>query len=230
METNFTYNEALGAGWGKMKKHFWFFVGLLVVIWLIQVIPTGFANFFKEKMVFIYVLLVIVAWVLQILVKMGTIKITLDILDKDSASLSTLFSFANLLVKFILGSILYGLIILGGLILLIVPGIIWAIKYQFFAYLIVDKNMSPMEAIKKSGEITAGKKGKLFLLGLLFALINIAGALCLLIGLFVTIPTTMVAMAYVYRKLMGEIAVPEPAAPAEPIVPATPNEAAQPGL
>ena len=150
---------------------------------------------------------------------MGTIKITLDVLDKGETNLKTLFSYSHLLVKFILGAILYGLIVLGGLILLIVPGIIWAIKYQFFAYLIVDKNLSPMKAIKKSGEITAGKKGKLFLLGLLFALINIIGAICLFVGLFVTIPTTMIAWAYVYRKLMGEYTIPEPA-----VLPA--NEAA----
>ena len=134
METSFTYGEVIGAGWEKMKKHFWFFVGLFVIICLVQGIPTGVANIFKEKMVVIYGLLIIVAWLLQVLVKMGTIKITLDILDKDSANFSTLFSLASLLIKFILGSILYCLIVLGGFILLIVPGIIWAVKYQFFAY------------------------------------------------------------------------------------------------
>ena len=95
--------------------------------------------------------------------------------------------------------------------MLIVPGVIWAIKYQFFAYLIVDKKMGPWEAIQKSGEMTAGNKGNLFLLGLILALINIAGAICLLVGLFATIPTTMLAIVYVYRKLLGEVAAPVPA-------------------
>jgi len=212
METNFTYGEVIGAGWEKMKKNFWFFVGLLIVICLVQVIPTGFANLFKKNVIILYVLFSIVALIIRIIVKIGTIKITLDILDKGEAKLNMLFSYSRLLIKFILGSLLYFVIVLGGLILLIVPGIIWAIKYQFFAYLIVDKNLSPMEAIKKSGEITMGKKGKLFLLGLLFALINIVGAICLLVGLFVTIPVTMIAVAYVYRKLMGEYAIPEPVA------------------
>lgn len=206
METNFTYGEVINVGWEKMKKHFWFFVGLLIIICLAQTIPTGFANLFKEKIVILYALFIIAAWVIQIIVKIGTVKITLSILDRGEAKLGMLFAFANLFIKFVLGTLLYMVIVLGGLILLIVPGIIWAIKYQFFAYLIIDKNLEPLEAIKKSGEITAGKKGKLFLLCLLFFLINIAGAICLLVGLFVTIPTTMVAMAYVYRKLMGETA------------------------
>jgi uncharacterized membrane protein len=157
----------------------------------------------------VYVLITIVAWAVQLLINIGTIKIILDILDKGTAKVSTFFSFANLLGKFILGSLLYLLIVLGGFILLVIPGIIWGIKYSFFTYLIVDKNLGPMEAIKKSGEITAGKKGKLFGLFLLFMLINILGAVCFLVGLFVTIPITMLTGAYVYRKLMGEIAVSE---------------------
>lgn len=206
MAVNFTVGEAIKFGWEKMKKNFWFFVGLLIIIWLVQVIPTGIANYFKERIAILYVLLIIGAWIVQIIVKIGTLKITLDIADRGGASLNTLFSSAHLLGKFILGAIVYGLIVIGGLILFIVPGIIWAIKYQFFSYLIVDKNMGPLEAIKKSGEITSGNKGKLFSLAILFFLINIAGAICFVVGLFATIPTTMVAMAYVYRKLMGELA------------------------
>jgi uncharacterized membrane protein len=210
MTTTFNIDEAIKFGWEKMKKHFWFFVGLLIITCLLQIIPSGIANIFKQKAVFLYFLLTIVAWIIQIIVKMGLIKIILDVIDKGETNLSTLFSCTQLLGRFILGSILYGLIVMAGFILLIVPGIIWAIKYQYFSYLILDKNLGPLEAIKKSGEITMGNKGKLFGLGILLGLINVAGAICLLIGLFATIPTTMVAMAYVYRKLMGEMDVPEP--------------------
>lgn len=206
MATTFAPSEAVKVGWDTMKKNFWFFVGLLIVSWIIQVIPSGIANIFKTRMFALYFILIIAAWVIQAIVKMGLIKITLDVLDKGKGELGDIFSQTDKLVNFILGSILYVLIVLGGLILLIVPGIIWAIKYQYFSYLIIDKNMKPMEAIKKSGEITMGNKGNLFVLGLLLCLINLAGLLCLLIGLFATIPLTMVATAYVYRKLMGEVA------------------------
>jgi len=45
------------------------------------------------------------------------------------------------------------------------------------------------------------------LLYLLFALINILGALALIVGLFWSIPTTMVAEAFVYRKLSSQLKV-----------------------
>lgn len=219
MENTFIPTEAIKVGWEKMKKHFWFFFVILILMWLIQVVSTGIANIFKGRMVFIYIIFVIVAWLIQILVKIGVIRITLDILDKGEARINSLFSGVDLLVKFILASFLYFLIVFAGFVLLIIPGIIWAIKYQFYVYLIVDKGLSPMEAIKRSGEITAGNKGKLFWLAILFILINIAGVLCLLVGLLATIPTTMVAMAYVYRKLLGEAEVSEQVEPPAGVVP-----------
>jgi len=42
--------------------------------------------------------------------------------------------------------------------------------------------------------------------GFVLAGINILGTLALLIGLFATIPTTMVATAFVYRKLLSQVA------------------------
>jgi uncharacterized membrane protein len=217
MANTFDSGEAISFGWEKMKKYFWFFVGLVLLTCIFEAIPSSIANSFKGKIVVLYVLFTIAAWVIQMIVKMGVIKIVLDIIDKGEANLGTLFSGLNNLGNFIFGSIIYGLIVFGGLILFIVPGIIWAIKYQFFSYLIVDKNLSPMEAIRKSGEMTAGNKGKLFGFGLLLALINLAGAICLLIGLFATIPTTMVAMAYVYRKLIGDMVTEQPEAMPENI-------------
>jgi len=35
-------------------------------------------------------------------------------------------------------------------------------------------------------------------------IINLLGLICLGVGLFATIPTTMVAMAFVYRKLLAQ--------------------------
>ena len=107
--------------------------------------------------------------------------------------------------KYILSLIIYGLIVLAGLILLIIPGIIWAIKFQFFGYFIVDKGLGPIESLKQSAKITKDTKWTLFLFGLLSGLINLLGALLLLVGLFATVPTTMMAKAFVYRKLLGQV-------------------------
>ena len=120
-----------------------------------------------------------------------------------------------LFFKYLIGSILYGLIVLGGMLLLIIPGIIWMIKFQFFSYLIIE-GLGPVEALKKSAQITRGAKRELFVFGFILVGITILGVLCLFIGLFATIPTTLLAVAFVYRKLLAaqDTAQGAPAAPA----------------
>jgi uncharacterized membrane protein len=86
---------------------------------------------------------------------------------------------------------------------LIVPGIIWAIKYFPMLYLVVDKGKGPAEAFSESATLTQGVKGQLFLLGILFFFINLLGFTALFVGLLVTVPMTMLASAYIYRHLLG---------------------------
>jgi uncharacterized membrane protein len=107
----------------------------------------------------------------------------------------------------LLGYILYGLAILIGLILLIVPGVYLAIKYQFVPYLIVDKGMDPIEAFTESAKMTNGQKWNLFLLILLYILILFVGLLALGVGLLVAAPIVMIAQAYVYKKLSSNAVV-----------------------
>ena len=63
--------------------------------------------------------------------------------------------------------ILYGSIVAAGLILLVVPGIILALKYLLALYALMDRRLSAYEALKLSGRITTGHKGQLFYTGLI---------------------------------------------------------------
>ena len=200
----FSKGEAVGFGWNTMKSNLGFFIGLLIVAGLIQYVPSVIAGLIQEDAPALSIIMNLVSFALYIVVEMGLIKIALRFCDNEKGEFAHLFSCFPLFFKYLLGAILYGLIVLGGMILLIIPGIIWAIKFQFFSYFIVDQGVGPIEALKRSAVITRGVKWDLFLLGLLLTVINSLGAICLLIGLFATIPTTMVAYASVYRKLLAQ--------------------------
>jgi tetratricopeptide (TPR) repeat protein len=99
-------------------------------------------------------------------------------------------------------------ITLGVLFLILLPlTVIWAIKYQFFGYLVVDRGLGPVEAIRKSADVTDGAKVDLFLFCLLIVGINLLGMLALMVGLFVTLPLSVIAYAHVYRRPSGEAPV-----------------------
>ena len=203
-EQKFSKSEAVRFGWNTTRSNLGFFIGLLIVVGMIYFIPDFIAELLKKDAPVLSFIVDVVSWILGIIVQMGLIKIALRFCDNKRAKLADLFSCLPLFFKYLFGLILYELIVLGGTILLIIPGIIWAIKFQFFDYFIIDKGLGPIEALKESSAITRGAKWDLFFFNLLLGFINFLGALCLLIGLFVTVPTAMLAMAFVYRKLLTQ--------------------------
>ena len=139
---------------------------------------------------------------------MGLLKISLDFADSKTPTFATLFLYTNwrTLLNFLAAGFLYNIIVAIGLILLVVPGIYFAIRFQYFGYLIADKNLGPIQAFKESTQLTVGVKWGLFKFGFLLGLINILGFLALIVGLILTIPTSMVANGYMFRKLQRDTA------------------------
>jgi hypothetical protein len=114
---------------------------------------------------------------------------------------------------YLLTTILYGLIVAFGLVLLIVPGVGWALKFGFAPFLAVDEGLDPLAALRESARLTRGVEGKLLRFALLVLAVNAIGALAMGVGLFVTIPTTLIATADVLRRLQDRSRAPARAAP-----------------
>ncbi len=224
----FSLNGALTFGWRIMKRHFWFFIGIFIITILLEIIPNVLAGIVAEQVPTLSLLINLAAGIIGMIAGMGVFKIALKFCDDEPIEIADLFSCAPLFMKYLLGSILYGLIVAAGLILLIIPGLIWAVKFQFFSYCIIDKKLGPIEALKASSRMTRGVKWDLFVFGVVLMLMNSVGFLCLglaplapILALFTTayrivqigllcvglglvlamIPTTLVAYAFVYRSL-----------------------------
>jgi uncharacterized membrane protein len=105
-------------------------------------------------------------------------------------------------------TLLQGIIIVVGFILIIVPGIIAALMLCFTQLLVVDRKLGPLEALKESYHMTKGHLLQLFLFMLSLILLNIVGAILLLVGLLVTVPITLLAIAHVYMKIHSLQGVP----------------------
>jgi uncharacterized membrane protein len=100
-------------------------------------------------------------------------------------------------------SILLGLTVAAGLILLIVPGIIFALMFMFTTFIVIDREFGPIDSMKESRRLTYGHKWKLLGLSLLLVLINLLGLAVLVVGLLVSIPVSSLAFAHAYRVLGG---------------------------
>lgn len=172
-----------------------------------------FLNQYRYRLPFskpVYYVLAVLFWVVSMLVSIGLLKANLMMSRNEKPSISELFSNGHLFIPFVLGGLCYGLAVIGGIILLIVPGLILMFMLQMYPYLIVDKGMGPIASLKHSRVITKGSRGRLAIFGLLLLLLNLTGLLCLVVGLFFTLSISSIAMAYVYDRLenpVGEGAV-----------------------
>jgi len=221
----FTTNEAVGFSWGIVKTHFWLLVGIVLIMLFLPLPFRLIGNEFKNaggnfaSTAFIFSL---AAFVLDIILQLGVFRVCLAFVRGSTPKVSDLFKEYNFFFKYLGASILYGLIVVGGLILLIVPGVIWSIKFSMYGYFIIDKNVGPIEALKMSADLTAGSKGKLFLLNLTLVGINILGLLALGVGVIITAGMSLVVGAWVYNRLLNTsdvVPVPTPLVPPTPIEP-----------
>jgi uncharacterized membrane protein len=198
----FSKEEALRFGWGTLKAHLVFLMGLMLLIVGLNALPELGRWQTLEAAPLLALLWTLCGYLVQMATQMGLIRISLRLVDGRPPRYGELFGDLMTFWRYVAGNLLFLLIIIGGLLLLVIPGIIWSIKYQFAPFLIVDRNFGIKEAFRESAGITSGVKWDLFLFFLMVMGINLLGLMAFVIGLFITLPATMVAYTFVYRKLL----------------------------
>lgn len=143
----------------------------------------------------------LISWVASSFLALGLTKAALNFVSGDPASVATLFSQGDKLLRSLGAGFLYMLIVLGGTLLLIVPGIYLALRLVMYQDAIVDRNLGVMASLRYSWGMTQNNTLSLFGLGIMSFLILIAGALALLVGLVFAIPVVTLAFALTYRCL-----------------------------
>ncbi len=108
---------------------------------------------------------------------------------------------ADTWLKLFGASIMYGLLIFVGFLLLIIPGIYFWIKYTLHPYAIIDQEAGVFESFSESGSLAKGNWWKLFLLSILTGLLSISGILLLGIGVFFTGALAQLVWMHAYLQL-----------------------------
>ncbi|MDY6808055.1 MAG: hypothetical protein SW127_03465 [Actinomycetota bacterium] len=220
----FSIGEAFSYGWNRYKENAlsWIVVILisLVVTGIIQTlgnVSSDNGRIFWISAIF-GIIATIVGYIFQGAYARGA-------LDETSGAKPDIGRFFNInFAAVIITAFLVGLGTVIGLILLIIPGIVFAFLAYWSLTFVVDRDMDPIEGIKASFSVISKNAGTLFLLALAVIGLNIVGALLCLIGLLVTLPVTMIATTYAYRFFTGgQIAPLASAAPMAP-PPYPPNQ------
>lgn len=199
---------ALGRAWDLLKSDFWPIIGVSALGLLLFLVATK-----------LFVGVVVNGPLLG-----GLYCYYLKRIRGESGQINDLFSgFSQNFLQLFLGLLVSGLLITVGLIL-IIPAIYLGVAWQLTLPIIQDKRIGFWEAMEVSRKVLSRNWWGMFGLTLVIMLLNFAGALLCGIGMFVSLPLGLIALAYVYEDLFGNPkpsaapALPEPGSPPAAVV------------
>jgi uncharacterized membrane protein len=207
--------ECLSFGWKTFTSRPWLFIGAGLVIFAVSALgdmPRALTKGITgTEAMAVGVITFLISTAVSFLVSMGKSAFYLKSHDAVEASDLKNLWHPQPFLKYAITSFLAGAATVIGLILFIVPGIIFGIMFGFAQYLVIEKNLDPLSALRESAALTKGNRWNLFLLGLALLGINILGFCALLVGLFVTLPLSTLAVVHSYRLLSKvSVSAPEP--------------------
>ncbi|MDH6313520.1 putative membrane protein [Parabacteroides sp. PFB2-10] len=205
MKPTFTISEVFSTSWKCLKQNIWILVGLLVGYMIIA----GILNMFMTptELTIGTVVVSLISIILQLIFQLGYIKNLFQALDGIEPQFSAYGQQASKILNAFVASLIAGVAMLIGLVLFIIPGFYIGIRLSFFSCFIVEENAGPIEALKKSWELTKGQVLPLFVLLLVMIGIILIGVILLGIGVLVAAPLVALMSCYVFRKLNTPVAV-----------------------
>lgn len=190
----FSIKSAVKYGWTKFKENL-----QSNILWTLILLALGSMPSPKKGISAIF--FAIAVTIVMIIVRIGYTKVFLRIYDGEMPKFADLFKEYRYFWNYLGVSLLVGLAVVGGVIFLIIPGVILAVRLSFAPIIVIDTKIGPVEAIKESYNITKGVFWKMLLFWISIGLLNLAGFVALVVGLLVSIPVSTLATIYVYREL-----------------------------
>ena len=165
----------------------------------------GLEAYLSEKESVFGLIIAIVGVFVSFLIQIGWVRIGLKLLNGELAEYEDLLKNGDRVLSYFLGNLLVGVIVAAGLVLLVIPGIYWALKYMYVPYLIADRNLKVGEAMRLSAVMTNGVKWKLVGYGFVQLGLIIAGVLALFVGLLAVLPTLWLTSLGIYQQLLNYV-------------------------
>jgi len=192
-------SSVYGFAWKVLKKYFWELL-IISLIMMVAESPSGIfsgnhgnLSFGEGSFGFFFWLLIGGP------VSYSSMFVFLKAVRGENFEIKDAFScFGPNYVEIMLANFLTTFIIVFGFVFLIIPGIVFACKLAFVPYLVMDKKMKAMDAIKASWKMTSGYSWKIFFIGILMVFIILGGIILLFVGIFPAMIWVNGALATMY--------------------------------
>lgn len=179
--------HCFGRAWVLLKSDFWPIVGISALILLVSSAAHGLLNgpLFG-----------------------GLLWYFLRKIRRQPAGINDAFAgftgFATPFLPLFLGALVSGVLAALGLLACLLPGIYLLVAWQVTLPLILDRKLAFWDAMEVSRKVITADWWSAFVFALACVGLNFVGALCCGVGVFVTWPLTMLALAHLYEDLFGD--------------------------
>jgi len=182
-----TVRNVVLRSWDVFKGH-WGTLWLVIIVFaVVESVMSGLTDAVTKQNdgILVVAAITVIGIIVSLLLRIGLVRITLIFADGGKPSLKELYLGSQYLLRYFFASLLYGVIVFVGFLLLLVPGIYWSLKYGQYRMLIVDKNLGILESLKESARITANVKWKILLVSLTYAGLMLLSMAPLILGVII---------------------------------------------
>jgi hypothetical protein len=141
----------------------------------------------------------LISTVFSVFLMLGLTRIGLRLVSGKPFDIGMLFSGGKWLLKGLPAYVMFMIMLAGGLILFVVPGIIVFLRFGMYQNAIVDRDMGIIRSLGYSWELTKGNGLNLFVILLFCVLIFFAGCLAMIVGLLFAFPMMFLLWTVAYR-------------------------------
>ena len=136
MEHHFSIEESLRFGWAKTKAHSALLFQVMLTLFAVQIASSIVSRVLAHTLMGFFATVVLV--VVDVFVGVGFMIIVLKLARGEHATYNDIWPSVELTWRYFVASLLSGLLIIIGLILLIIPGIYLLLRYGMVRFAIID--------------------------------------------------------------------------------------------
>ena len=210
---DFQLSDVLSEGWQKSKgiKRYVLGAGIIMYVVMFAVImllgflmvpTTGSAEPSAGAML-VQLVMQIVIMAITLPFMAGVFIVCMKRLQGQAVEFGDVFSAFGKTGKLVITAVLMNIMIFIGFLLLVIPGIYLSIAYVLAIPLIVDRDMSPWDAMETSRKAVTKHWFKFLLFMIVMPLIMVISMIPLGLGLIWTIPMMALAFTVIYRETFG---------------------------
>lgn len=210
---DFSIGELISESWNRVKGTKGIIIGGFLVFYVVLMLATlilggviGIFGALSENLFLAFVGEIVISLLASALaypfmagINMVGIRRAAD----QPISFNEIFSHFGRTVPLVITAVVMMLLIYLGMFLLLIPGIYLGVAYLLAIPLVVERGLSPWQALEASRKAITQHWFKVFGLFLLLGLIVMVSAIPLGIGLVWTIPLMVIAMGVLYRTIFG---------------------------